>query len=240
MTYCIAMNLQGGLVFGSDTRTNAGVDHIATFRKLYTFSKPGSHAIVLLCSGNLATSQSLIEHLKREVAHDETNILTHCSMFDVADHIGGLLLKLIETASSCGQTRGVDFSGNLLVGGQIKGEAPRLFQVYPQGNFIEATVETPYLQIGEEKYGKPILDRIINYQLPLELALRCAFVSLDSTIKSNLSVGLPLDLLVYDKDSFDLSRYQRIEEYDEGYLNMRQHWSKGVRTLLETLPTPKL
>ncbi len=240
MTYCLAMNLQQGLVFGGDTRTNAGVDHIATFRKLYTFTKPGSHAIVVMCSGNLATSQSLIEHLKRQNDSGEGSILSLCSMFDVAKHVGDLLRELIEEASGADHSQGVDFSGNLLLGGQIKGEAPRLFQIYPQGNFIESTEDTPYLQIGEDKYGKPILDRITNYALPLELALRCTFVSLDSTVKSNLSVGPPLEVLVYEKDSFDLSRCRRIEEYDEDFLNMRQHWSQGVRTLLEGLPTPNV
>ena len=240
MTYCVAMNLEQGLLFGSDTRTNAGVDHISTFRKLYTFSKPDSHALVLLCSGNLATSQSLIESIRRDIDNSEDNLLTQPSLFEAARLIGQLLYSIIEEASHDDKSTSHTFSGNILLGGQIKGETPRLFQIYPQGNFIEATRETPYLQIGEHKYGKPILDRVIKYEVGLDLALSSMLVSLDSTIKSNLSVGLPMDILVYEKDSFDLSRYRRFTEYDDDLFKMRQYWTQGVAALLEQFPTPEV
>ena len=240
MTYCVAMNLEQGLLFGADTRTNAGVDHISTFRKLYTFEQPNSHAIILLCSGNLATSQMLIESIRREIDSEEEHLLTQGSMFDAAKLIGQMLYSIIAESSHDDKNAAPTFSGNILIGGQIQGDSPRLFQVYPQGNFIEATRETPYLQIGEHKYGKPILDRVLQYDTSLDLALNSLFVSLDSTVKSNLSVGLPLDVLVYEKDSFDLSRIRRINEYDEDFLKMRQYWTQGVSSLLEKFPTPKV
>ncbi|WP_317932443.1 hypothetical protein [Halioxenophilus sp. WMMB6] len=240
MTYCVAMCLEQGLLFGADTRTNAGVDHISTFRKLYTFQQAKSHAIVLLCSGNLATSQSLIELLRRDLSEQKEHILSQQSLFDVARLIGQKLYSIIQEVSHDDKTSAPNFSGNILLGGQIKGESPRLFQVYPQGNFIEATRETPYLQIGEHKYGKPILDRVVRFATPLTLALNSMIVSLDSTIKSNLSVGLPMDILVYEKDSFDLTRQRRFTEYDEDYLKMRQYWNSGVNQLLEQFPTPKV
>jgi len=240
MTYCVAINLEQGLLFGADTRTNAGIDHISTFRKLYTFQRDGSHAIVLLCSGNLATSQSLIEEIRQDIANEEQHLLTQTSLFDAAKLIGQKLYGIIQEVSHDDKNSAHNFSGNVLVGGQIKGETPRLFQVYPQGNFIEATQETPYLQIGEHKYGKPILDRVIRFHTPLPLALNALFVSLDSTIKSNLSVGLPMDVLLYEKDSFDLSRQRRLTEYDDDFLKMRQYWTEGLGELLGRFPTPRI
>ncbi|MCE2027805.1 peptidase [Sessilibacter corallicola] len=240
MTYCIAINLDKGLLFGGDTRTNAGVDHISTYKKLFTFSNGSTHAIAILCSGNLATSQHLIESLRREIELEEDNLLSKDSLFDCAKHAGRILYDIIQESAHNESDKLGDFSSNLLLGGQIKGERPRLFMIYPQGNFIEATRETPYFQIGEHKYGKPIIDRTIRYDLPLEQALNSTLISLDSTIKSNLSVGLPMDILLYEKDSYDLSRYRRIEEYDEDLLNMRQYWSNGLKQLLEELPTPKI
>lgn len=240
MTYCVAINLEQGLLLGGDTRTNAGVDHISTYKKLFTFSNESSHAIALLSSGNLATTQHLVETLRREIDSDEDSLFTQKSLFDCAKHIGRVLYDIIQESAHNESDKLGDFSSSILLGGQIKGERPRLFMIYPQGNFIEATHETPYFQIGEHKYGKPIIDRTIRYDVSLEQALNSTLISLDSTIKSNLSVGLPMDILIYEKDSFDLSRYRRIEEYDEDLLKMRQYWSDGLKQLLEELPTPEI
>lgn len=240
MTYCVAMNLEQGLLFGGDTRTNAGVDHISTFRKLYTFSNDKTHALAILCSGNLGTSQALIELLRKEIRANESNLLNHTSLFDCAKHVGKRLREIIHGYSEEDYDKKVDFSGSLLLGGQIKGEAPRLFFVYPQGNFIESTRETPYFQIGEHKYGKPILERTLEYTTPLNIALSSMVVSLDSTIKSNLSVGLPMDVLIYEKDSFNLDRYRRFNEYDQEFLAARKYWLDGLRRLIEEFPELKV
>jgi putative proteasome-type protease len=240
MTYCIAMRLEQGLLFGADTRTNAGVDHISTFRKLHCFHKPNSHAIVLLCSGNLATSQMVIEHLKRNIDRAKRHLLEVNSLFDAAILVGRLLKTVIEDAAGDDKNDQQTFTGNIILGGQIKEESHRLFLIYPQGNFIEATEETPYLQIGEHKYGKPIVDRSVEYYTPLPRALNAMFVSLDSTIKSNLSVGLPIDVLIYERDSFDISRQRRFFEQDPEFIAVRQHWNQGVNELLANLPTPNI
>lgn len=240
MTYCVAVNLEEGLLFGGDTRTNAGVDHISTYKKLYTFSNDSTHAIAILCSGNLATSQYLVETFRREIELEENNLLTQKSLFDCAKYAGRILYDIIQESAHEDSDKLGDFSSSIILGGQIKGERPRLFLVYPQGNFIESTKETPYFQIGEHKYGKPIIDRTIHHDIPLNQALNSILISLDSTIKSNLSVGLPMDILRYEKDSFDLSRYRRIEEYDEDLLKMRQYWSNELKQLLAELPTPEI
>lgn len=235
MTYCVAIKLNDGLVFAGDTRTNAGVDHVATYRKLFTFTNNTTHSIVLLSSGNLATTQALVELLSRMCNTQADGLFTLPSMFDVASRVGKKLVSLIQEGSEASSYQGVDFSCNLLLGGQVRGEVPRLFHIYPQGNFVEASVETPYLQIGEEKYGKPILDRTITPTTPLQTALNCALVSLDSTMKSNMTVDMPLDVLVYLRDSFDLSRQRRIEKDDEEFLGMRRYWGTGLKRLLDNM-----
>lgn len=240
MTYCIAMRLEQGLLFGADTRTNAGVDHVSTFRKLHTFHKPDSHALVLLCSGNLATSQIVVEHLKREIKKAKQHLLNTESLFDAAIMVGQLLKTSIIDVAGDDKADQQTFTGNIILGGQIKGESHRLFLIYPQGNFIEATEETPYVQIGEHKYGKPIVDRSIEHSTPLPRALNAMFVSLDSTVKSNVSVGLPIDVLVYEKDTFDITRQRRFFEHDSDFIAVREHWNRGVNKLLTELPTPKI
>jgi putative proteasome-type protease len=236
MTYCVAIKLNDGLVFAGDTRTNAGVDHVATYRKLFTFTNNSTHSIVLLSSGNLATTQSLVEMLSR-LCHSQTDGLFELpSMFDIASRVGKKLVSLIHEGSEASSYQGVDFSCNLLLGGQVRGEIPRLFHIYPQGNFVEASVETPFLQIGEEKYGKPILDRIVAPTTSLQTALHCALVSLDSTMKSNMTVDMPLDVLVYLRDSFDLTHQRRIDRDDEDFLKMRRYWGAGLRQLLDNMP----
>jgi putative proteasome-type protease len=237
MTYCVAMRLQEGLVFVSDTRTNAGVDHIATFRKMHIFERRGERSLVLLTSGNLATAQSVISCLCERTQHEDSlNLYTVGSMFGAAQLIGETISEVINRSEHQGQQcQGVDFGCNVLLGGQIAGERPRLFHVYPQGNFIEATEDTPYFQIGESKYGKPILDRIIKFDTPLERATRCTLISFDSTIKSNISVGMPLDFARYREDSFEL-QIERIAENDEYFNSLRRAWGDGLRKLFEELP----
>lgn len=236
MTYCVAMSLADGLVFISDTRTNGGVDHIATFRKLHVFGIDGERVIVLQCAGNLATSQSVISLLSQRLQADGPSLYSVQTMFEVARLVGQTLREVLEYESESGMTAGIDMGCSILVGGQIAGYPPGLFNLYPQGNFIAATQDTPYFQIGESKYGKPILDRVLGYDTDLERALRCALISFDSTIRSNLSVGMPLDLLVYRRDSLRVSEGYRVEDGDPYYQGVRQHWCSGLRQLLHGLP----
>ncbi|MBM7059255.1 proteasome-type protease [Pseudomonas sp. UL073] len=238
MTYCVAMNLADGLVFVSDSRTNAGIDHIATFRKLFTFGVPGERLIVLQTAGNLATSQSVINLLKQRSA-DPNLVSLHSvpTLYDATALVAETIREVVarDGAPLAGNT---DLTCSFLVGGQIAGSPPDLYSIYPQGNFIQATVDTPFLQLGESKYGKPILDRNLHYATSLEEALRCALVSFDSTIRSNLSVGLPLDLLVYHKDSLILPEGYRVGEDDDYYSDIRKRWASGLQELLGALPAP--
>ena len=230
------MRLREGLVFAADTRTNAGVDHIATFRKMHVFERRGERSIVLLTAGNLATAQAVVGYLCERVQHeDETNIYSVGSMFGAAQLVGDTINEVIARSSAGQQTAGVDFGLNVLLGGQIAGERPRLFHIYPQGNFIEATEDTAYFQIGEVKYGKPIIDRIINYDTGLNYATKCTLISFDSTIRSNLSVGMPIDLAVYREDTLEL-KIERIAENDDYFQSLRQAWGNGLRQQFEQLP----
>ena len=230
------MRLREGLVFAADTRTNAGVDHIATFRKMHVFERRGERSIVLLTSGNLATAQAVVSFLCERVQHeDEINIYTVGSMFGAAQLVGDTINEVIARSSAGQQTGGVDFGLNVLLGGQIAGERPRLFHIYPQGNFIEATEDTTYFQIGEVKYGKPIIDRIVNYDTSLSHAKKCTLISFDSTIRSNLSVGMPIDFATYLEDSFEL-KIERVTENDDYWRALRQAWGNGLRQQFEQLP----
>lgn len=239
MTYCVAMRLAEGLVMASDSRTNAGVDHIATFCKMAVFEHPGQAVMTLLSAGNLATTQSTITRLRQHVQGDAEHIFNQRSLYDVACLVGATLREIIERDSPrMPRQDGVDYGSSFLLGGQIRGEEPRLFNIYPQGNFIEASVETPYFQIGESKYGKPILDRVIHYDTPLNEASKCVLISFDSTIKSNVSVGLPIDLMRYRKDSLAVQEKFRIAENDAYFQNIRQLWSQGLRRTFESIPDP--
>ncbi|WP_160153295.1 peptidase [Microbulbifer sp. ALW1] len=236
MTYCIAMRLKEGLIFASDTRTNAGVDQIASFRKMHFFQQPGERSFTLLTSGNLATSQNLVNQLQTQITEDEEpNLFTVSSPFRAAELIGQQLKSIISHNAQGQQNAGVDFGCHILFGGQIRDGETRLFHIYPEGNFIEATDDTPYLQIGESKYGKPILDRIIHHDIGLNQAVKCALISFDSTMHSNLSVGMPLDIAVYRNDSLELSM-ERIEEDDEYFNRLRRSWSTGIKLLFEDMP----
>ena len=239
MTYCVAMKLAEGLVMASDTRTNAGVDHIATFCKMAVFEHPGQAVITLLSAGNLATTQSTISLLRQRIQGEGEHIFNQKSLYDVACLVGDTLREIMDRDSpKVPRQDGIDFGSSFLLGGQIKGEGVRLFNIYPQGNFIEASVETPYFQIGESKYGKPILDRVISYDTHLNEASKCVLISFDSTIKSNVSVGLPIDLMRYRTDSLVLQEKYRIAEADPYFQHIRQEWSLGLRRIFESIPDP--
>nr|5LOY_A Chain A, Designed Anbu Protein [synthetic construct]5LOY_B Chain B, Designed Anbu Protein [synthetic construct]5LOY_C Chain C, Designed Anbu Protein [synthetic construct]5LOY_D Chain D, Designed Anbu Protein [synthetic construct] len=237
-TYCVGIRLDEGLVFASDSRTNAGVDNISTFRKMHVFEVPGERVIVLLTAGNLATTQAVISLLEERLKDPEERLLTAPSMFEAARLVGEALREVQARDAPALEADGVDFNASFILGGQIAGEPPRLFLIYPAGNFIEATPDTPFFQIGETKYGKPILDRVITPDTSLEDAAKCALVSFDSTMRSNLSVGLPLDLLVYERDSLRVGHRRRIDEDDPYFRMLRKQWSEGLRQAFDSLPDP--
>lgn len=242
MTYCVAMSLHEGMLFASDSRTNAGVDNVSTFAKMTTFEVadgPHQRCIVAVNAGNLATTQGVVSNLRRKALVDETHILNAPSMFDVAELFGQAIKGAISHAEENQLTQSsVDFTCTFLVGGQIRNEAPRLFQIYPQGNFIEATSDTPYFQIGESKYGKPIIDRVVRPETPMAEALKSAMVSFDSTMKSNLSVGLPIDVLILKRDHLKPSLRYRVTEDDAYFQNIRKAWGQGLRQVFQGLPQP--
>lgn len=238
MTYCVAMRLADGLVFASDSRTNAGFDQISTFRKMHVFEQEGERELVILSAGNLATSQSVISLLEKRGGSEEPNVYSTASMFETAEIVGRTIREVIRRDNPDGKVNHVDFSCSLILGGQIRGEEARLFNIYPEGNFIEATEETPYFQIGESKYGKPILDRVVNYRSSLERAYQCALISFDSTMKSNLSVGMPLDVAIYRNDQLKPCFIDRVDEHNEYFHQLRQQWHRGIQDLVEGLKPP--
>jgi putative proteasome-type protease len=239
MTYCVAMALQEGLLFASDSRTNAGVDHVSTFSKMTIFEASGERVLVLLNSGNLATTQTVVSTLRKALATDAPNLLNVPSLFDCATLVGeGVRQVIAHHSGQQAQQGSVDFSCNFLVGGQIVGERPRLFLVYPEGNFIEATDDTPFFQIGESKYGKPIIDRVVKTETSVAEALKCALVSFDSTMRSNLSVGLPLDIALVGTDALAVTFRHRIDTDDAYFGSLRQGWSQGLKKVFNELPAP--
>ena len=239
MTYGIGMVLNEGLVFASDSRTNAGLDHVSTFCKMTVVETPGQGVIVMLNSGNLATTQQVVSRIKRHAVDDDKPLTAYASMFTVAELVGRELRKtILTTTNEAPEQSDVDFTATFLVGGQIKGEVPRLFMVYPQGNFIESTVDTPFFQIGESKYGKPILDRVIQPSISMTQAIKCALVSFDSTIKSNLSVGLPIDVAMIKTNDLHVTKRHRIDSEDIYFRDLSSSWSQGLRQVFGQLPDP--
>ena len=243
MTYCVAMSLHEGMLFASDSRTNAGVDNVSTFSKMNVFEVPeGPHqrCIVAVNAGNLATTQGVVSQLMRKASQatgEEKHILNLPSMFDVAEHFGQMMKATISHVEENQLSQSaVDFTCTFLVGGQIRGEAPRLFLIYPQGNFIEATSDTPYFQIGESKYGKPIIDRVIGRSTELADATKCVLVSFDSTMRSNLSVGMPIDLICYERDSLVVRQRRRFVDGDIYFTALSNEWSEGTREVFRHLP----
>lgn len=239
MTYCVALKLNAGLVFASDSRTNAGVDQIACFKKMRSFSENGDRAIVILSSGNLSITQSAINLLEQRGRHKEScNLWNAESMFDIARLLGDSLREARDRDGPFLRKGNVTINANFIIGGQVKGEAPRLFMIYDEGNFIEATEATPYFQIGETKYGKPIIDRVIQAQTPLMDAVKCVLVSFDSTMRSNIAVGLPIDLACYARDSLTLDRVHHITDGDAYFAQISKRWSEGLRGVFASLPDP--
>ena len=238
MTYCVAMRLNSGLVFLSDSRTNAGVDHIGTFRKMSVFENPGDRMMVLLTAGNLSISQSIRQTMAEYLAPDGSSIWTVSSMYDAAQIVGDAIRTVHKRDAKSLDQFGIDFNVNLIFGGQIRGERCRLFQMYSAGNFIESHDENPYFQIGEAKYGKPIIDRVITPFTQLDEAAKCALISMDSTLRSNVSVGFPLDLLVYEQDTLAVNRFASIDENNQYFQMIRSTWGRQLRSVFEGIDNP--
>ena len=240
MTYCVALRLNAGMVFLSDSRTNAGVDQVATFSKMRVFEKPEDRVIVTLTSGNLAITQGVVNLLERQArAPEGTDTLWNvATMYDVAQIVGDALREMQRRDAPFLAQSSIEANANMLVGGQIGQETPRLFHVYSQGNFIEATDDTPYFQLGESKYGKPILDRVVSMATPQKEAAKCVLISFDSTMKSNISVGLPIDLLWYPRDSLRVGLQHRIREGDPYFTMLRARWAGGLKRVFFELPDP--
>lgn len=240
MTYCVGLLLDSGLVLLSDTRTNAGFDNIACYRKMFVFEDPGERVVVVMTAGNLSITQTVLAKLSHEIEREdsgrETSIMQADSMLDVAEIVGRTLndvgVDIGEKMARMNQSA----SGSMLLAGQRKGGRMRLFLIYPEGNFIEATEDTPYLQIGEHKYGKPILDRVVRPATSMEDGRKAVLISMDSTLRSNLSVGMPLDLVTIRRDTCRIATRERIEPGDSAFAAMSEAWSKALRDGFASLP----
>jgi putative proteasome-type protease len=237
MTYCIGLCLNDGLVFLSDTRTNAGVDQIGTFRKMTLFQNK-DRFFTLMSAGNLAITQSVKEILLQGQLFKGKNLWTAKNSYEAAVVVGDAIKQVYERDHATLEKSGLEFNCNMIFGGQVKGEKPRLFNVYSAGNFIEATPETCYFQIGESKYGKPILDRVLNFNTPLNLATKCALISMDSTLKSNISVGLPLDMLVYEKNSLKATKLVTLDDANPYFAMIHQAWGEKLREAFNSIAEP--
>lgn len=240
MTYCVGLLLNDGMVLLSDTRTNAGVDNIATYRKMFVFEKAGDRVVAIMTAGSLSTTQTTIARLRdameaadpdpaRSIMHAET-------MLAIAEVVGSTLGETAREIAERMPEQGPPTSASMILAGQRKGGAMRMFLIYPEGNFIEATEDTPYLQIGERKYGKPILDRVVTPETPLEDAKKAVLLSMDSTVRSNLSVGMPLDLAVIERDALRVTERRRIQDRDEDFRRMSEAWSTALREAFRAIP----
>lgn len=234
MTYCLAIAIDDGLCFISDSRTNAGVDNVSTYSKMHMFGENGRRQIVLLSAGNLATTQAVIAKLKKDIRQNSPiNLMTVSDMEEAADYVGEVSMAEQDKHRS---DSGKAFEASFIVGGQVSERTPKAYLVYPQGNHITTSAGTPFLQIGESKYGKPILDRIIDLDSSLETAVLCGLVSMDSTMKSNLTVGPPIDVVIYHKDSFEISRQYRFEENSEYLKQIRESWDSRLKEAFANMP----
>jgi putative proteasome-type protease len=243
MTYCCGLLVQDGLVMIADTRTNAGLDNISTFRKLHVFNQPGDRILAIASAGNLAISQSVLSTLREGFSDSDSSsevetLLNAPTMFQAAQRIGRAIRHVNKTEGAALEAEEISFSVSFLFGGQIKGDRMRLFMIYPAGNFIECTSDTPYLQIGEFKYGKPVLDRAVHYDMELYEALKSGLISMDSTMRSNLGVGLPIDVLVVRRDVCDADLNHRIEAGEPYFHDLRSRWSAALRKAHENIPMP--
>ena len=242
MTYCVGILLRDGLVMAADSRTNAGVDYVSTFRKLAIFELPGERFIAVMSAGNLATSQAVFSMVSErlEQGTDENSLFRVPNMFSAARIVGNALREVIDTDGAHVRAAKADPTANFIIGGQIAGRPVRLFHVYSAGNFIEATAETPFVQIGETKYGKPILDRVVDYGMPLDRAAKAALVSFDSTMRSNISVAPPIDLVIYRRDTYRAHHQAEIAEDDEYFRLLRKQYGDGLARVFDRLPDPEI
>jgi putative proteasome-type protease len=238
MTYCIGMLVDSGLVFLSDSRTNAGVDQISTFRKISLFEQPGERVMVALCAGNLALSQAAISLLREREVREQPGLWDAASMAEATRRVGDAVREIHRRDAAALKEHNIEFNVSMIFGGQIGAEPPRLFCIYAAGNFIEATADTPYFQIGESKYGKPIIDRVVSRSTSLAQAAKCALISMDSTIRSNLSVGLPLDLVTVQRDALRIHSHANIDEQHAYFRMVRTRWSESLRHAFHELPDP--
>ena len=238
MTYCIGVLLDEGMIFASDSRTNAGMDSIAKFCKMTVFERAGDRVIVLLSSGNLAGTQAVISVLRQRCNDGDapTNLFGARTMFDVLGLVTDAMRDIERRDADYLEANDVQFNASFIVGGQIAGEPMRLFRTYVEGNFIEAGADTHFFQTGETKYGKPIIDRVLTQNTPLADATKCVLVSFDSTMRSNLSVGMPIDLLCYEKDSLDVRFRRRFDGGDPYFTTLSEEWSDGTRQVFRELP----
>ena len=242
MTYCVGIILDRGMIFASDSRTHAGVDNFAKFCKMTVFERPGDRVIVLLSSGGLASTQAIISVLKQrgEAKDGRPNLWTARTMFDVAGLVSEATRDVERRDGTHLKAGDLAFNASFIFGGQIKGEPMRLFRTYAETNFIEAELDTtPFLQTGEAKYGKPIIDWVINTATSLSDATKCVLVSFDSTLRSNLSVGMPIDLVCYERDSFNVVMRRRFDQGDPYFTTLSKEWTEGVRTVFKELPELK-
>jgi putative proteasome-type protease len=238
MTYCLGIHVRQGVLLAADSRTNAGVDYISSYRKLFDFSVKGDRTLLLCTSGNLSITQAVLHALERDIiVNTETNLYTLPTMYDIARYIGQHIRTLQDIDRPWLAKDKIDFQCSFLLGGQVQGETPQLYQIYSQGNCIRSTPETPFLQIGETKYGKPILDRTLTYESTIEDVAKYALLSIDSTMRSNLSVGPPINLIMYKSDSFEICHKARFYAGDPYLIKMRKHWEVALRKAAEKMPS---
>jgi putative proteasome-type protease len=241
MTYCVAAMTDHGIVFASDSRTNAGVDQLGIFSKMTVIEAVDDRVIVLLSAGNLASTQSVVSLLKLRMRDESGEInpkgmVGLRSLYDVAALVGDTMREVITRDGAVLSQQNIDPGCTFILGGQIKGKAQRLFLIYPQGNFIESSRDTNFFQIGETKYGKPIIDRVVNFETSLKDVAKCLLVSFNSTMRSNLSVGPPIDLLAYEKDAMRVTLRRRFTEKDEYFSDISRFWSAGLRRVFVEVP----
>jgi putative proteasome-type protease len=241
MTYCVGVLLSDGIVFASDSRTHATVDNFASFSKMTVFERAGDRVFVLLSSGNLAGTQAVINVLKQRADAKEgtANLWTTRTMFDMAGLVSDAMRDIERRDKTHLEKSDLAFNASFILGGQIKGEPMRLFRIYAEGNFIEASSDTPFLQTGETKYGKPIIDRVVTTSTSIHDASKCVLVSFDSTMRSNLSVGMPIDMVCYERDALEVRMRRRFEQGDAYFDALSREWSEGVRTVFKRLPELK-
>ena len=237
MTYCLGIITHTGIIMAADSRTNAGVDYVSKYQKLFDFSCPGERVILVCTSGNLSMTQGVISGLNKDIkVGADINLHTLSSLYEVARYIGSKIRAMTELDQSWMKKDGIDANCNIILGGQIKGQEPELFLIYSQGNCIQATFETPFLQIGETKYGKPILDRALTFYTPLESAAKCALLSIDSTMKSNISVGPPINLVMYEANSLVIKNRLLLRLGDPYLAQLRKLWEIALKEAFDRIP----